>query len=342
MIFNGCIIDYDSSTFIELDTNSTWFDFFLHKMFGGFAKWDAVYFLKIAEQGYTYEQYMAFFPLHPWILRTSVTIVDPVFCLLVNVRKRSLLMTCGWVLNTIYFTAAVFSLYHLTIRLFGRNKIALITSFLFCFNPAGVFFSSFYSESLFSCLQFSALYFFELGSFSSELWSLLLFGLGCATRSNGILSCGFITHRIAKNFISKAGSASLSIKSTFYQNLCLVVNTGLKLITFNGIILSPFVLYQLYGYKLYCFSFDLNITHSAWCINQTLPFSYSYIQDRYWDVGLLRYFEQKQMPNFLLAAPMLLLCSCSVFSYCCNKRNHVTLKTLGLLQIQDVPERLKR
>jgi len=46
----------------------TWSDSLFQKLFGGLGKWDAAYFLKIAEEGYKYEQYMAFFPLYPWIL----------------------------------------------------------------------------------------------------------------------------------------------------------------------------------------------------------------------------------------------------------------------------------
>ena len=67
------ISDYDTF-FIESfnDENrmqiSGWCDRTLEKIFGGFGKWDAVYFLKIAKEGYTYEQYVAFLPFYPRLL----------------------------------------------------------------------------------------------------------------------------------------------------------------------------------------------------------------------------------------------------------------------------------
>ena len=45
---------------------------------------------------------------------------------------------------------------------------------------------------------------------------------------------------------------------------------------------------------------------SEWC-NDQIPLPYSYVQDHYWKVGLFRYFELKQVPNFILATPILYL-----------------------------------
>lgn len=48
------------------------------------------------------------------------------------------------------------------------------------------------------------------------------------------------------------------------------------------------------------------LTGSSWCDNE-LGISYGYIQAEYWGVGLFKYWEPKQIPNFLLAAPMFTL-----------------------------------
>jgi phosphatidylinositol glycan class V len=53
-----------------------------------------------------------------------------------------------------------------------------------------------------------------------------------------------------------------------------------------------------------------------------------FVQSHYWNVGLLRYYEPKQAPNFALAAPMLTLCACAVYSYVAVDVRRVL--TLGL------------
>ena len=162
----------------------------------------------------------------------------------------------------------------------------------------------------------------------------MLFGLGCATRSNGVISCGFVTHQIIKHFVSNEVD---SLKSTARHftllNFRNAVKTSLRVIIFNGIILAPFILFQLYGYVLYCIPPDLTrgTAYRPWC-DKLIPLPYSYIQDSYWNVGFLRYFELKQIPNFLLATPMILLSSHAILSYCCNGENFKIVKTFGLFQ----------
>ena len=136
---------------------------------------------------------MAFFPFYPWLLRIFARTLRLVLQYFVS--ERSLLLACGCVLNTVFFALAAVSLYRLSINLFGEKNVALVSSLLFCFNSASVFMASLYTESLFSCLRFTALWYLEE---ERSTLAVLLFGLGCAKRSNGVLSCGFVTHRILK------------------------------------------------------------------------------------------------------------------------------------------------
>lgn len=339
---NEFVYDYDTSSLVvDTGARSSWCDLIVQKIFGGFGKWDAAYFLKIAEEGYKYEHFMAFFPSYPWTLRTLARIFKPAVQYFMS--ERSLFLASGWILNTALFTLAAISLYRLTLALFRRKNVALVSSLLFCFNPASVFMSSLYTASLFSCLQFTALYYLEQ---DSSTLAALLFGLGCVTRSNGVLSCGFITHRIVKHFVSTQLASLLTAPRHFtLLHLYKAVKASLKLIIFNGVILAPLILFQFNGYSLYCMPVagltrDMAY-HSSWC-DKWIPFSYSYIQDRYWNVGFLRYFELKQIPNFFLAVPMIVLSSCAVLVYCCNKENLEIVKTLGLLQRKDKPDNMAR
>lgn len=51
-----------------------------------------------------------------------------------------------------------------------------------------------------------------------------------------------------------------------------------------------------------------------WC-RARLPNVYAFVQQHYWGVGLLRYWRLQQLPNFLLAAPALLLAAAGTWSY---------------------------
>lgn len=53
---------------------------------------------------------------------------------------------------------------------------------------------------------------------------------------------------------------------------------------------------------------------SPWC-KARVPLVYNYLQSHYWGVGFLRYFQLKQLPNFLLASPILSLALCSIIHY---------------------------
>uniref|UniRef100_A0A803JIR5 GPI mannosyltransferase 2 n=1 Tax=Xenopus tropicalis TaxID=8364 RepID=A0A803JIR5_XENTR len=65
----------------------------------------------------------------------------------------------------------------------------------------------------------------------------------------------------------------------------------------------------------------------AWCA-ASLPLAYSNIQSDYWGVGLLRYFQLRQLPNFLLALPVILLGTRAIWEYGCANVN--LCLTLGL------------
>jgi phosphatidylinositol glycan class V len=66
----------------------------------------------------------------------------------------------------------------------------------------------------------------------------------------------------------------------------------------------PFIAHNYAAYLAFCSATDA----PEWCARR-LPLIYSFVQVRYWNNGLLRYWSLQQLPNFLIAAPPLLAIS---------------------------------
>ncbi|CAE1283622.1 PIGV [Acanthosepion pharaonis] len=75
VVSNALIPDHDAEVFnpfIEEDAPVNFADTLVDILFAGLRRWDAVYFLHIAEHGYTYENCLAFFPLFPLTVLTRL------------------------------------------------------------------------------------------------------------------------------------------------------------------------------------------------------------------------------------------------------------------------------
>lgn len=141
----------------------------------------------------------------------------------------------------------------------------------------------------------------------------VLFALAGMFRSNGIFLAGFIIWGLLGRPLLDWQTVTLSLvpylyfKLTTYQPHPRVL---LKSLALTIIVLSPFVGHQYLAYLSFCSRSETEPV-PQWC-SQTLPFIYSYVQSKYWDVGFLRYWTFNQLPNFILAAPTLSL----LFAYC--------------------------
>lgn len=308
-ISNYVIDDHNAGVFISPKSpqlNGTVCHSVVNTFFGGFRRWDAEYFLHIAEHGYSYENTLVFYPLYPLCVRYITYAIQMVFGDECEFHDLSLVVAV--VLNIFFFVKATLTLYQLTIEVFNNHRFARIVTTLFCFNPASIFFSAPYTESLFSWLSFTVM----LHSSRNHIWSAIIplcLGLWC--RSNGILNIGFILYYVIRDFWSKTNRPFISLFKGFIRVMVLA-----------HVACGAFILVQFFYFSLYCkgSKFEMSdlvrnygqhngyvlpgYNKAVWC-TFAIPFSYSYLQEYYWNVGFLQYYELKQIPNFLLATPIL-------------------------------------
>jgi hypothetical protein len=135
------------------------------------ARWDAMWFLRIADEGYEPDpDRAAFFPLYPLLVRSVGGLLgsDVVAGILVSVAA---------------LFGALVLLHRLVALDFGRD-VARLTVLLVAIFPGALWFSSVYSEGLFLLLSVAAVWFAR-----TDRWLLagLLGALAAGTRSAGIV-----------------------------------------------------------------------------------------------------------------------------------------------------------
>ncbi len=304
------------------------------------------------------EQAHAFLPLFPLIIRYTTALLMKLIPhnLLPSTYEATIAIT-AIIVNMLAFAIAAVSLYDLTIFVSMRNDlttskedetntktisycdIAKTTAELFCVNPAGVFFTSAYSESVFAMLTFAGHAIAARGMyynaslrikdansirFSIRLetfyWviSTLLWASASYVRSNGTFSSIWwmlIGIGQCSSYIYTAMSAkqngNVSIKVIATKCALILCCYG----TLALAVAAPVFYHDKRGYRFHCDeSSSSAFNKPEWCIQaeDSAKFSlYAYVQRKHWNVGLLRYYEVKQMPNFILAMPILLLSFCA-------------------------------
>ena len=139
------------------------------------ARWDAVWYLRIADSGYTgSEPRAAFFPLYPLLIRALAAPAG---------GSPAALLAAAYLIALAAFVAALALLYRLVELELGR-RLAQPTLLLLALFPAAVFFGAPYSESVFLLCAVGAFYAARTGRFD---WAGGA-ALGAATtRSAGLL-----------------------------------------------------------------------------------------------------------------------------------------------------------
>lgn len=214
--------------------------------------------------------------------------------------------------------------------------IAKTTAQLFCINPGGVFFTSAYSESMFAMLTFVGHAIAAKGQYhimtsslmnkiadsksnsrlASYYWipTTLLWMLASYVRSNGtfsaiwwiIIGIGRCCSYIYAAFVLTRRSRRVVIMTVAK---CLSILFGHCILALA--VAAPVLYHDWRGRSFHCMQQQSGVflIQPEWCTQDgDVNFSlYSYVQRKHWNVGLLRYYEIKQMPNFILAMPVLTL-----------------------------------
>lgn len=330
-IFNHLIPDHDAGVFASPydETTVSIGDALIEFLFGGFRRWDAQYYLHIAEHGYTYENTLAFYPLYPIFVNLMTNVL---ITFVPGISFRAGALVCGVLLNVFFFCLAAYFIVQLSRLVLRNEQMAITAGYLFCMNPASVFFSAPYSESLFAMVTFSVIYESARGNI---LLSLVPLTMGILCRSNGLINIGFVLYNGIRCFM-----LDVSFRSRFKVLIELVIALSLSCFTFISI--------HRYHISLFCVKSSIRhsreivdyatVNHfilsgngsqisSPWC-DAKLPSAYTYVQSHYWNVGLFNYYEFKQIPNFILAVPILFLFIKNLYAYYVNAFD--TINRFGL------------
>ena len=337
VIFNLLIPDHNAGVFDPpQDRNDGIVEYIVSFLVSGLHCWDSKHFIHIAHHGYIYENSLAFFPLFPILTwATANTILYPVqFCI-----SYDLTLCCAaLLLNLVLFVVSSVYLYKLSLIILQNERLAYKSVQLFCMNPASIFFTAYYSESCFALFTFAGLFYTELGH---TLPAVFCFSLSGFTRSNGVINIGYLLYKNLY-FIPQSFLDGVFKLNYFLYNILKKLTLSLFSIFF---VLLPFGLYQAYAFIIYCIPNPIfsdaspriieygnaqkyklpNTGSAAWCSSK-IPLSYSYIQSHYWNNGFLNYYELKQIPNFILATPIVIISFSVAYTYLKHIRNAFNLK----------------
>jgi hypothetical protein len=139
------------------------------------ARWDSVWYLRIADSGYgDSAARTAFFPLYPLLVRGVGTLFG---------GSHAALLLAAYLVSLAAFVGALALLHSLTELELGR-RLARPALLLLAVFPAAVFFGAPYSESLFLLLAVGVFYAARTGRWA---WAGACAGLASGTRSAGLL-----------------------------------------------------------------------------------------------------------------------------------------------------------
>ena len=266
---------------------------------GAFVKpflcWDASHFISIAIHGYTEEMSYAFFPLYPFILRhlgNAFNVISPF-----HLNDIERVVITGVIFGNIFFVLTCFVLNTL-LRAQGISAIRRHCAILcFTINPASLFFSVIYTESLYALLSWTAMYL--LFTRKHTILPTLLFAAASFTRSNGIFNAAFVFIFSLYDFLRSVSGPTALRRAVSRLPIFLAT-------------ISPYILHSFFSYSSLCP--NEVIYRSSVCAYSEISI-YSQLQKKYWNVSFLSSFRFNQLPNILLATPTCIVILHCIFNY---------------------------
>lgn len=289
----------------------------VHNVLKTFSKWDSAHYVRISLHGYVDEQDFAFYPLYPWCMR--VLAIPFRFLGLENA-----IIAGGLLCSMIAFVIAGLVLERLLRRVgMADEKSIRLALLCYVFNPASIFFNTVYTESLYAVLSWGAMLVMIDSPFSvtCRVASMVLLCLASSTRSNSsLLLISVCVQLLCRSHVA---IVKRNVEAIFIH----VSNFGGQLVA----LAAPHVFFSYYTHHKLCVEPD----QSTWFAveNQTMCRSdtglactrqgvsdmcpgdhmdifavlsmYTRVQQKHWGVGAFRYYQLMQVPNFLLATPVI-------------------------------------
>ena len=322
-----------------------------------FLKWDAVHYLNIAIDGYRRDYQLVFFPLYPTVIGCLSRLLTRALVLMGTPWSITVLeatMMTAVALNMCCFVSSSIVLKKILSGLHLTESVADTALLLFIFNPAGIFFTTVYTEACFSLFSWWGMH-----SYINDrhLSSCICFSIASMIRSNGSLHVVLVLTLWATNELTTSSSGSpqditassttsIGLRKGMSQLLQFTRRAALVLMNIVAI-LSPILLWNYCIHYFLCVnrahiliansnhnSNDSTAINNDDCDDDTTAsasassmdifcstrssssLGYSYLQERYWGVGFLRYYQWKQAPNFLLALPIIYIAIRTIASQC--------------------------
>ena len=312
--------------------------YFGRRALSAFTRWDAARFLRLARDPtiriyekleasdvresdqilLDAEEAHAFYPLFPTIVHYiaklwpyDVWTNSILSALTLNIVSFSLAAICLDELAADFFSL---SAEHSSTIYLSKEELDRVVDY-FIWNPANIFFTTCYSESIFALLVYlgymlhtkSMLSRGRCSLYTLRIGATISFTLASSTRSNGILVIPFLIVNETMCFLRYYRS-----DKAFKKFLLSMLFAVISVFT----ICAPMWMHNMNGYERLCLNKSqqegyCNVSNRAMTLNNI----YASVQKKHWNVGLFNFYELKQLPNFLLASPILFIALKGVYDH---------------------------